>query len=383
MRKVVFLMSLLFFLFLTTGLWARTVVATGEGQTKQMAINNAIRTAVEEVLGTYVTSHSNVSQGKMIYDRITSASAGYVRNYTVLSEQRDPAIGVYKVTLEVVVNDIKLKNAVDEFLNDPRAQRTFVGNKFDDRKVVVVYKPRTGLDLPYSSKAVQSVMDLIQDRLAGKGFRVFLPSELKRIRGRAAEMVVDEETAINIARQEAGDAVVVVSFDAGKRPTSDGYYIIYATLSIKAYDVTTGELFANVQDRGKTITRGGVYGIQDGVARVAIKIGPRVVDRLIKKIVYRFSSVRPKFVMLIVRNVNMNTQDKIEDVLEELGWRYRIARQTGSYMELEIFSEADPTSVRRVLRRQFKKRMLGVKPVEMAGSRVIFEGEYSGAGGSY
>ena len=383
MKSKSIFMGVLFFLLISSPLLARTIVAIGEGQTRQAAINNGIRAAVEEALGSLVTSTSNVSQGKLIYDRITSASAGYVKSYNVIAEGKDPVTEVYKVKLNVVLDDFKLKNAVNQFMEDPRFQRTFQETKFDERKVVVLYKPRTGLDLPYNSKAVQSVMDLIEDRLSGKGFRVFLPSQLKRIRGRAAEMVVDEETAINIARQETGDAVVIVSFDAGKRPTSDGYYLIYATLTLKAYDCTTGELFANVQDRGKTITRGGEYGLQDGVARVAIKIGPRVVDRLIGKIVRRFSGARAKFVMLILRNININQQDKVEDVLEELGWRYRISRQTGSYMEVEIFNEADPTSVRRILRRSFKKKALGLIPAEVSGARVIFEGSYSGAGGGY
>jgi len=383
MKSKVIFMGVLVFLLISSPVLARTIVAIGEGQTRQAAINNGIRAAVEEALGSLITSRSNVSQGKLIYDRITSASAGYVKSYTVIAEGKDPVTDVYKVKLNVVLDDYKLKNAISQFMADPRFQRTFQETKFDERKVIVLYKPRTGLDLPYDSKAVQSVMDLIEDRLSGKGFRVFLPSQLKRIRGRAAEMVIDEETAINIARQETGDAVVIVSFDAGKRPTSDGYYIIYATLTLKAYDCTTGELFANVQDRGKTITRGGEYGLQDGIARVAIKIGPRVVDRLIGKIVSRFSGARAKFVMLILRNISINQQDKVEDVLEELGWRYRISRQTGSYMEVEIFSEADPTSVRRILRKSFKKKTLGLIPAEVSGARVIFEGSYSGAGGGY
>jgi hypothetical protein len=73
----------------------------------------------------------------------------------------------------------------------------------------------------------------------------------------------------------------------------------------------------------------------------------------------------------------------VEDVLEELGWRYRISRQTGSYMEIEIFSEADPTSVRRILRRAFKKRAMALVPAEISGARVMFEGSYTGAGGGY
>jgi len=383
-KWVVFCFFWVFFTFFVSySCLAREVTAIGEGGTRQAAINNAIRNAVEEALGTYVTSSSQVGQGKLIYDRISSASSGYVKSYKVLAEGRDPVTDTYKVKLLVSLDDIKLKNAIQEFMNNPQFQRTFQETKFDERKVVVVYKPLTGLDLPYNSKAVQSVMDLIEDKLAGYGFRVFLPDQLKRIRGRAAEMVVDEETAINIARQEAGDAVIVVSFDAGKRPTSDGYYIIYATLTLKAFDATTGELFANVQDRGKTITRGGKYGLSDGVARVAIKIGPICVNRLTKKIVTRFSGNRAKFVMLIFRNVSPRQQDKIEDLIDNLGWRYRISRQTGTYMEIEVFSEADPTSVRRIIRKDIKRAGLSIIPTEMAGSRVIFEGSYSGAGGGY
>ena len=374
---------LCFTFFVSFSCLAREVTAIGEGGTRQAAINNAVRNAVEEALGTYVTSSSRVGQGKLIYDRVTSASAGYVKSYKVLAEGRDPITGTYKVKLSVILDDIKLKNAVQEFMQNPQFQRTFQQTKFDERKVIVLYKPRTSLDLPYNSKAVQSVMDLIEDKLAGYGFRVFLPDQLKRIRGRAAEMVVDEETAINIARQEAGDAVIIVSFDAGKHPTSDGYYIIYATLTLKAFDATTGELFANVQDRGKTITRGGSYGLADGVARVAIKIGPVCVNRLTKKIVTRFSGNRAKFVMLIFRNVSPTQQDKIEDLLDDIGWRYRISRQTGTYMEIEVFSEADPTSVRRIIRKRIKKAGLLITPAEMAGSRVMFDGSYSGPGGGY
>jgi len=357
------------------------ITAVGEGHTRQEAINNGIRTAIEQALGTYIKSTTEIGQGKTIYDRIASASAGYVKDYKVLVEGKDPITDTYKVRLSVVIDDYRLKSAIDEFRKDPRFQRAFQETSFEERRVVVVYKPRTGLDLPYNSKAVQTVMDLIEDKLAEYGFRVFLPSELKRIRGRTAETVVDEKTAIQIARQETGDAVVLVSFDAGKRPTPDGYMLILASLSIKAYDVTTGELFANVQDRGRTISRGGEYGLQDGIARIAIRIGPTCVDRLTNKIVKRFSTKRPKFVVLIFKNVSPKDQDRVEDLLEQdIGWKYRISRQTGSYMEIEVFSEADPTSVRKIMRRRIKKAGLPITPIEMAGNRLTFSGNYTRGG---
>jgi len=363
-------------LSMTTVSWAAETIAIGEGRTRQEAINNGIRVAVEQALGTMVKSDTQVTNGKLIWDRIASASAGYVKNYNVLAEGKDPVTDAYKVKLAVTVDDYKLKGAVDDFLNDPRQQQIFQQTKFDERKVVVVYKPQTGFDLPYNSKGVQTIMGLIQDKLAAHGFRVFLPDQIKRIKGKSAEMVVDEETAIEIARQETGDCAVVVSLDGAKRPTSDGFFLLMCTLNLRAFDTATGALFANVQDRDKTISRSGDYAIQDGISRAAIKIGPRAVERLVKKIVKRFSG--PKYITLIFRNISSKNQNRMEDILDGLGWRIRVARQTGKYIEFEVIGEADPSSVRKIVRKEIQKAGLPLKAGEMVGSRITFGGDATG-----
>jgi len=371
-------MALAISLLLTSVSWAMETTAVGEGRTRQEAINNGVRAAVEQALGTLVKSQTQVTDGKLIWDRIASASAGYVKGYDVIAEGKDPVSDVYKVKLNVTLDDQKLKGAAEEFLKDPRAQRTFQETQFDERRVAVFYVPRTGFDLPADSKGVQTVMDLIQDKLTGHGFRVFLPEQMKRIREKSAETVVDEQTAIEIARQEVSDAAVFVSFDAAKKPTSDGYNLIMCTLSLKAFDTSTGELFANVQDRDKTISREGDYAVQDGVARAAIKVGPDAVDRLTLKIVERMSGSKPKFVSLIFKNISTPNQEKVEDMLVGLGWKVRVARQTGNYVEFEVFAEADPTSVRSIVRGKIKEAQLALTPTEMVGTRLTWEGKEKG-----
>ncbi len=371
-----FLFSWLVFLLVTTTTWAIETTSIGEGQTRQEAINNGIRVAVEQTLGTLVKSDTQVSQGKLVWDRIASAGAGYVKDYKVLAEGKDPVTDVYKVKLTVNVDDYKLKDAVDDFLKDPKQQQIFQETRFDERKVVVLYQPKTGFDLPYDSKGVQTIIGLIQDKLAAHGFRVFLPEQIKRIKGKSAEMVVDEETAIEIARQETGDCAVIVSLYGAKRPTDDGFFLLMCTLNLSAYDTSTGALFANVQDRDKTISRRGDYAIQDGMSRAAIKIGPRAVENLVKKIVKRFSG--PKYITLILKNISSKNQNQMEDILDELGWRIRVARQTGNYIEFEIIGEADPSSVRKIVRKEIKKAGLPLKSGEMVGSRITFDGEATG-----
>jgi imidazole glycerol phosphate synthase subunit HisF len=185
--------------------------------------------------------------------------------------------------------------------------------------------------------------------------------------------MVDDESAIQLARQEHADAVVVASINGAKQQTSDGYNIIRVTVTLKALDVTTGEVFANVQDRDKTLSQGGAD-ISDGISRAAIKAGGPAVDQLVQKIVKRFSGARDQFVVLMIRDVPLSTQDQIEDLLDELGWEYRISSQTGTYMEVEVFSAGDPTSIRRIFRKASQKSGLQLTPVDMQGSRVVFSG---------
>ncbi len=129
----------LVFLSMVTMSWASETTSIGEGRTRQEAINNGIRVAVEQALGTMAKSDSRVNNGKPVWDHIASAGAGFVKNYNVLLEGKDPIRDVYKVKLTVNVDDYKIKGAVDDFLNDPLQLQTFQQTKFDERKVVVVY----------------------------------------------------------------------------------------------------------------------------------------------------------------------------------------------------------------------------------------------------
>jgi len=367
----------LFIFLFSLSAFAVTVEVVGQGPTRQAAINNALRAAIEQALGTSIESKTRVNMGRLDYDRIITASAGYIKNYSVIAEGKDPVEGIYKVKLRVTVDDYKLKeDFFNEFKHNPRAQKIFVKSRLDSKRVVVLYSKRAHNSLPYNTMPVKEIIDRIEDKLAGYGFRVFLPEQIARIKTRATELAIDEETAIQIARQEDGDVVVLVDVQAGKRRTPDGFYIIYATVSLKAFDVTTGELFANVIKRGKTIARGGSYGLEEGAARAVAKVAPKAVDQLVKKIVARLSTSHEKFIVFIFRDVDMDTQLKLQDLFaNQLGWDFRVARQYGTYLEVEVFSENDPTSANLQFYRAAKQAGILLNLVEMKGSRIVYSGE--------
>lgn len=381
MKRIKRMNALIAFIFclvlLSSGLGhAADVTVVVEGASKQEATNNAARAAVEQSLGVYIESKAEVKDFKTISDKIAAASAGYVKNITVLAEGKDPISGTYKIKALVSVDDNKLKGALEEFLNDPRAKKVFQETKFNQRRIVVVYSPQSKVDLPYDSKPVKDLMSIIEDKLVGHGFRVFLPDQLTRIRGRAAESVADVKTAIGIATQEQADAVILVSFDVAKSSADDGFTKLMATVLLKAYDVTTGELFCNINSPDKVIMGGS--GIEEPMSNVVRNIGPKSSDDLTAKIVDRFSTVRTNFVYLVFKNMPLKHQDKIEDVLEDIGWKYKTVKQVRDYLELEVFTDADMNTVRRKVRKSLEKMALPYEPVDTIGQRVIFDKEAGG-----
>jgi len=361
-------------IYISQPAFAIKVTAVGQGVSRPQAIKDAQRNAIEQALGTYIKSDSKVSMGQLNHDLIISKSSGYIKEYDVLDEGSNPIDNSYMVKLRVIVNERKLKVDINNFFTDAKAKKSFHNNTFDNRRVIVSYKKNYGGSLSPGRSAVQTLMDLVEDELVGYGFRVFLESELKRIKGKATDLMVDEASRIQFARQENADALVLVSIDAKSRNTSDGYLVISGAVSLKSYDITTGEIIANLKDNDKTITMADDY--VGGVTRVAEKIGRPAVKKLVTKIVNRFTGHRSKFVTLMIRDVSLSTQEKLEDLFDEKAWEYRVASQTGKYMELEFFSEFNPTEFRKKFRRAIKKKKIHLKPVDFKGARITYSGKY-------
>lgn len=64
---------------------------------------------------------------------------------------------------------------------------------------------------------------------------------------------------------------------------------------------------------------------------------------------------------------------KVEQIVaDKLNWPYRIARQSGQYMELEIFKDLKPTTLRRTFYQQAQNADICLKPDALKGSRSIF-----------
>lgn len=83
-----------------------TLVVSGDGETKDKATLSALRSAIEQTYGTFVSSNTQLLNDDLIKDEVVSVSAGNVKEYHYISEREEN--GKYYVTVEATVSIGKL-----------------------------------------------------------------------------------------------------------------------------------------------------------------------------------------------------------------------------------------------------------------------------------
>lgn len=119
LKHYIHLIALSFLLILSTTVChaeepekTEKVVATGYGVNADKARENAVRNAVEQVIGTYVTSDTIVKNSQLVKDEILSFSGGYVKETWIISQKQDND-GLSVVQIEATVVSTKLRRKLE------------------------------------------------------------------------------------------------------------------------------------------------------------------------------------------------------------------------------------------------------------------------------
>ena len=84
-----------------------TLVVTGEGATKEEATSNALRSAVEQAFGVFVSADTEILNDELIKDEIATVSSGNIKSFQEVAYIENPS-GEKVITLQVVVSVGKL-----------------------------------------------------------------------------------------------------------------------------------------------------------------------------------------------------------------------------------------------------------------------------------
>ena len=89
-----------------------TLVVNGQGKTKDEAKQNALRSAIEQAFGVFISSKTEILNDNLIKDEIVSLANGNIQKYEVISEVSLPDNG-YATTLNATVSVAKLISFVE------------------------------------------------------------------------------------------------------------------------------------------------------------------------------------------------------------------------------------------------------------------------------
>ena len=367
----------LMLVFVVSQVWvsshAQMVTVTGYGPTKQAAINEAMRQAIESVTGVDISSNSKVENLELAYDAIKTSSAGLVEGYKEVSG-RKTGDGSWEVRLEVTVASglTSAANAEDEIAKKVRHWRMIREGVFRDRSVMVLYTTRNMADaLDEGSPAVQALLDNIQGQLANLQFDVKLADD---VAGSGSNLItsatLDEESAFRFAQMARADSIVLATLRAGQQSQGSGAVYVQVTASLKAYDPTTKRLFANVTEREKGVGgRGDAYLLEDAIAKAAEKAGSVAVPRLVDSIVQnQLPSQKP--VIVQIADIDEDGSDILLEGLDEADIDYKVERLVGTMMQLKVNTTMDTTAVGRQLRKIARNNGFKLQTVLQEGDAI-------------
>lgn len=102
-----------------------TLVVSGQGKTQDEAKQNALRSAIEQAFGTFISSKTEILNDSLVKDEIVSVSSGNIQKFEIISEVQIPG-GAFATTLSAVVSVSKLTS----FANKQNINIEFNGGLF-------------------------------------------------------------------------------------------------------------------------------------------------------------------------------------------------------------------------------------------------------------
>jgi hypothetical protein len=113
--KNLFLFSLLFVSSLSFAQDADKTVSitvSGSGKTQEEAKQSALRSAIEQAFGTFISSKTEILNDQVVADQMASVSNGNIQSYTILNEGQLPD-STWGITLKAIVSVNKLTSFVE------------------------------------------------------------------------------------------------------------------------------------------------------------------------------------------------------------------------------------------------------------------------------
>jgi hypothetical protein len=128
-----------------------TLIVSGQGKTQDEAKQNALRNAIEQAFGTFISSKTEILNDNLVKDEIVSVSNGNIQKFEVISELNTPNDG-FIISVSATVSVSKLTS----FIESKGISAEFKGNLFAFNIKQQIFNEQNEI------KAIKDLFDIVQ-----------------------------------------------------------------------------------------------------------------------------------------------------------------------------------------------------------------------------
>ena len=234
-------------LFISAGHAAeKTVEADGESYlSKQDAVRQAQRSAVEKAVGVFVLSETEVENFRLKKDRVFSRTEGYITRFHVIKENM--VRNVFKVRINAIVS-------LDKIKDDLVALKILLDSMERPKIMVLVEEDYQGMDKPNMGIAQTEISRL----LVSRGFDLVDKDQLDEVNDleQARQALLGNKAAARNLGLRLGAQYVIlgkaVAQNAGEAYPGTGLKSIHAGMELRIIQTQTGSVLGSVTKNAVT-----------------------------------------------------------------------------------------------------------------------------------
>jgi len=301
LRKIAWIGLIIALLCLCGGAGARgqelqTIMVKGEGWFegsdwtigKDRALQDALRKAVEQAVGTMVSSETRVQNFQLLSDEILTQTEGYVQNYQILSEKQDKDKNVYEVTIQASVATGPLKEKLQALgillrqVGKPRIMILIAEQNIGQQYYSYWWGQQRGeqTDLTIAENT-------IMDRFREKGFDfVDHSAQSKDIKATPAFQVAElnDRAAITLGKQADAEVVIVGKALAKSVGNIAGTAMksVQANISLRAIQADDGRVLSSGAEHAAAVHIDEVTAGAEALKKASVKISDKMIGDIIQ-----------------------------------------------------------------------------------------------------
>jgi hypothetical protein len=283
---------------------------------RDKAIEDALRRAVEQAVGTMVESETAVEKYQLLSDRIYSHSSGYVKNYSVVSEKQEGNLLRVTIAAEVstgdLTNDLSGIGLLQRRMKYPRIMVSIVeDNILSNASYWEAYSVST-------SQAESTV----NQRMKEKGFNIvdpnFMRKSLKPQEARAA-WEGDYQTAGRFG-QRLGAEIVIVGQAASTRSANNimgsDLLSVSSTINATAVKAGTGEIIAQASGSGTAAHINEIAAMKEALQKASDQVADQLIEGILDT--WQKESTGTRAIAMSVNGISTQELDRLKSSLEKM-----------------------------------------------------------------